>query len=71
MYGYNNQYGSSSYGSSRFEEFRPPEKSQPLDTVSSIVWDPYHSNPAFFTSSWDGFVRYYVVNSGSNSSFQV
>jgi WD40 repeat protein len=67
MYGYSS-YGSSSYSSSnRTEEYRPVEKAQPLDTVSSILWDPYHPDPAFFASSWDGYVRYYLVKGGMSS----
>ena len=67
MYGYSS-YANSSYGSgNRSEQYRPPEKAQPLDTVSSILWDPYHSDPAFFSSSWDGHVRYYVIKATSSS----
>ncbi len=32
----------------------------PLDSVQSILWDPYDRNcKCFFTCGWDGYVRYY------------
>lgn len=45
-------------------EYKAKEKDQPLDTISSIVWDVYRSDPMFATSSWDGFVRIYAVSNG-------
>jgi len=68
MYGYSST-GYSSYGrGNKSEEMRPLEKDQPLDTVSSIIWDPYHPDPAFIVTSWDGFVRYYVLKPGGIGS---
>jgi hypothetical protein len=64
MYG----YSSSNYSTGRTQEVRPKEKDQPLDTVSSIVWDTNNSNSGFIVSSWDGWVRYYLVKSGQGSS---
>ena len=69
MYGY-----SSSYSSNALQEYRPHDKDQPLDTVSSIIWDAASNDPAFIASSWDGHVRYYLFKTGmgsTNSSIEV
>lgn len=67
MYSYSSSsMGNGGYGyssnTSKFQEIRPLDKDQPLDTVSQILWNPYHSDPAFFVASWDGTVRYYILN---------
>lgn len=63
MHGYNSSY--------RNSEIKPKEKDQPLDTVSSIVWDPYRQDPGFIASSWDGWVRYYVIKGSNHSSSSI
>lgn len=57
MYSYSNSR--SSYGTST--EIKPKDKDQPLDTVSFIAWDSYKDDPSFITSSWDGYLRYYML----------
>jgi WD40 repeat protein len=42
-------------------ELKPKEADQPLDTVSCIIWDLYREDPGFITSSWDGYLRYYMI----------
>lgn len=59
-------YNYSSYGS-RNNEYRPKDKDQPLDTVSCLVWDVYKNDPGFIASSWDGYVRYYLVKQFQNT----
>jgi hypothetical protein len=66
MYG---GYGSSNYGSKSLAYAR--EKDQPLDTVSCLIWDPYKPDPAFFATSWDGFVRYYMVKQSNGGNIEV
>ncbi len=50
-------------------EIKAKEKDLPLDTVSSIVWDVYNQDPIFAATSWDGFVRLYMIS--NNVSFEL
>ena len=68
MYRYSSTFGSND---SKFNEFRPNDREQPLDTVSQIIWNDYTNDVAFFTASWDGIVRYYTLASGHNNSVEV
>ena len=61
-------YGYSS-SVNRANETRPNDKEQPVDTVSYIIWHVYFNDPAFFTASWDGFVRFYTIIGSGSSSF--
>jgi len=57
------------YSSSRTTyqgEYKPRDKDQPLDTVSAIIWDKYKQEPSFITSSWDGYLRYYLIKSNGD-----
>ena len=64
MQGYN-----SSYRHNSSNNFPIMDNDQPLDTVSSLIWDPYIGNDlAFLSGSWDGIVRYYQVKISSNNN---
>jgi hypothetical protein len=41
-------------------EIQPHSTDQPIDTVSQIVWDQYRED-SFLCSSWDGYLRYYII----------
>lgn len=61
--GYSPSY--STNNTQQLPEIKCRDKDQPLDSVSSIVWDPFNPEPVFATASWDGFVRLYKVNTNS------
>lgn len=48
-------------------DIKAKEKDQPMDTVSSIVWDPYNQESVFAAASWDGFVRLYMVTTNTST----
>jgi mRNA export factor len=58
---------SSSVNRSYSSDIKAKEKDLPMDTVSSIVWDGYSQDPIFAASSWDGFVRLYMVSNNSSA----
>lgn len=67
-YNYSSRPYAAGYGNGTpLFEVKGKEKDQPLDTVSSIVWDPFNQDPIFAASSWDGFVRLYMVTTSSST----
>ena len=61
----------SSSMNSKVNESRPIDKDQPVDSISAILWNVYYHEPAFFTASWDGYVRYYTISTNNSSTFEV
>jgi WD40 repeat protein len=67
-YNYSSRNTINSYANTnQLPEIKAKEKDQPMDTVSSIVWDPFNNEPVFAASSWDGFVRLYMVTTNSST----
>lgn len=64
-------YPAYNYSSGRSSEIKPKDADQPLDTVSSIIWDPYRQDPSFIACSWDGWVRYYMMKGQGSSSSSI
>lgn len=47
------------------------ESDNPMDTIQSIVWDPFDKTArSFFTCGWDGYVRYYVIEGVSSKKLE-
>lgn len=43
------------------------ESDNPIDTIQSILWDPYDKTAtSFFTCGWDGYIRYYQIEGNSS-----